>query len=378
MSAEEGYISCLAKLDAGHRLRRVPADDLPAGMVDLSSNDYLGLGMRSGEFMEEFRSRYGDAAFSSCASRLLSTRQSHHRELESKLEGLYSRKALLFNSGYHANTGCISALAEGKTLFVCDKLVHASIVDGLRIGNCDFVRYPHNDFEKLTRIVSSKHADYERLIIVTESIFSMDGDEAPLERIVELKRTYPNVMIYLDEAHAFGVRGDRGLGISEEKGLINDIDILIVTFGKACASSGAAAICSRAMREYLVNCSRSFIFSTALPPACSAWTLLMIEKIEEMRDERKHLAELSEEFSNALESISQRNPDSTSQIIPYLTGDAAKALSLAARLRDNGFLALPIRRPTVPPGGERIRFSLNASLSADIIPPLIDLLTHEA
>lgn len=173
-------------------------------------------------------------------------------------------------------------------------------------------------------------------------------------------------MLYVDEAHAFGARGERGLGIAEEKNLIPDIDILIGTLGKAAASSGAFVICSEELKSLLINLARPFIFSTALPPANVAWSILMTEKIVCMQTERRHLADISRYFAERLRMISGVETGSTTQIIPYLTGNASNALAIASRLKEAGITALPIRRPTVPPGGERIRFSLGAGMTADM------------
>ncbi len=351
----------LQTLKSENRLRTIP-EEPATDMIDLSSNDYLSLGASFREFTKEFTDRFPDAAFSSSASRLLSTRQNYHLRLEDMLQRLYGRPALLFNSGYHANVGCIGALSLPSTLFVCDKLIHASVIDGLRINGAEFKRFPHNDATKLENIVEKESEKYERIVVVAESIYSMDGDEAPIDKLVELKRRFSNVILYVDEAHAFGVRGEKGLGVAEEIGLTEDIDIIVGTFGKAAASAGAFAVASPEMKSLLINLSRPFIFSTALPPANIAWTILMLEKILDMGDARKHLAEISRTFTERINKIAREESPSTSQIIPFMTGDAAKALKIASRLRESGIIALPIRRPTVPPGGERIRFSLGAGM----------------
>ena len=359
----------LDQLKSENRLRRIP-ELQTCDLIDLSSNDYLGLASRSGEFQDEFYSRFSDAAFSSSASRLLSTQQKYHLQLEDFLANLYGRQALLFNSGYHANVGCIGALSLPSTLFICDKLIHASAIDGLRINNATFKRFPHNDISALKRIIEKESGNYAQIIVVVESIYSMDGDVAPLLQLVELRNQNPSVMLYVDEAHAFGVRGPRGLGLCEELGIINDIDILIGTFGKAAASVGAFAIVSQEIKDILINLARPFIFSTALPPVNVAWSLLMTEKITGMSAERQHLKHLSLLFSKSLSALSilsesSDGSDNPTQIIPFITGDAAVAIEIAANLREAGILALPIRRPTVPPGGERIRFSLSAALSEE-------------
>ena len=244
--ATDGYRGILEGLSKECRLRSIPLAGTDADqekgrsrLVDLCSNDYLGLAARESEFREAFMHSCPDAAFTSSASRLLSSAQRYHLMLEKALEHLYGKRALLFNSGYHANTGCISALAIPSTLFICDKLVHASIIDGLRIGNADFLRFPHNDLGKLRIMLEKNAGKYARIVVVTESIFSMDGDLAPLRGLTMLKEEFPNMILYVDEAHAFGVRGERGMGMAEELGLTDKIDIIIGTFGKAAASSGA-------------------------------------------------------------------------------------------------------------------------------------------
>lgn len=365
----------LSGLKEENRLRVIPDFD-SSRFIDLSSNDYLSLGVRCREFREEFLDRFPDVEFSSSASRLLSTKQEYHNSLEAYLEMLYGKPALLFNSGYHANVGCIGALSLPSTLFVCDKLIHASIVDGLKIAGSQFKRFPHNDLTKLRRIIEDSALNYERIVVVVESIYSMDGDEADLAQLVKIKSECPNVLLYVDEAHAFGVRGNSGLGIAEEKKLITEIDIIIGTYGKAAASVGAFAICSNELKTFLINTSRPFIFSTALPPVNIAWSILMTEKIVEMQAQRRHLSDLSQKFSKMLEKITGEPTGSTSQIVPFLTGNAEKALVLASKLRENGYLALPIRRPTVPPGGERIRFSLSAALDFNKLLPLFDILQY--
>ncbi|MBD5309366.1 MAG: 8-amino-7-oxononanoate synthase [Bacteroides sp.] len=347
----------LKTLLAENRLRSIPGEP-SEGMIDLSSNDYMSLGKKNALFMPEFIKRFPDAPFTSSASRLLSARQKYHTLLEDYLSSLYGKETLLFNSGYHANVGCISALTLPSTLFVCDKLVHASIIDGLRMAGSKFVRFQHNDVSRLTAIIEKDYDNFDRIVIVTESIFSMDGDEAPIKEIVNLKKRFPRLFIYLDEAHAFGVRGEKGLGVSEEKGIIDSIDLLVGTFGKAGASAGAFIATTDEVKQFMINTARPFIFSTALPPANVAWSLMMVEKLVTMNKEREKLAELSRKFSERITQITGKPTGSSSQIIPFHTGNAARALEVADKLRENGFIALPIRRPTVPPGAERIRFSL--------------------
>lgn len=366
----------LKSLKEQHRFRNIPSHR-DAGVLDLSSNDYLSLAAHGEEYFQEFIRDLDFVSFSSSASRLLSGNQRYHLRLERLLSDLYGKDSLLFNSGYHANVGCIGALTFPSTLFLCDKLIHASIIDGLRISGSEFKRFPHNDIGKLKDILNKVMGNYENIVIVVEAIYSMDGDEAPLREIVALKDSFPGLMLYVDEAHSFGVRGKKGLGLSEELGIIDKIDVIIGTLGKAAASSGAFAICSEELKSLFVNSSRPFIFSTALPPVNAAWSEHMIRKIVSMEEERNKLAALSAWFRSSMEKLTGLENISSSQIIPLITGDAEEALRLAEILKGNGIIALPIRRPTVPPGGERIRFSLGANMDIEILQPVFDILKNE-
>lgn len=366
----KGYASILRNLDAEHRMRGIPGPPDPAA-IDLLSNDYLGLAAEAKLYREEFLARFSDARMSSSASRLLSRVNAYHTLLEEYLGTLYGRDALLFNSGYHANVGMIQALAIPGTLFVADKLVHASAIDGMRLSGADFKRFPHNDIKRLRKIVTDNYDAYDRIIVIAESIYSMDGDCVPLDSLVKVKRDYGKVMLYLDEAHSFGVRGERGLGMAEEQGVIPDIDIIMGTLGKAAASAGAFVATSPEMKKYLLNATRSFIFSTALPPAQAAWSMLMIEKITAMKRRRRHLYQLSRYLVSQLSRRLNFETPSTSQIVPLIIGDASEAVLMSQYLRRNGFDTLAIRRPTVAAGSERIRFSLNALLTEKDIDRLI-------
>ena len=248
------YQEELDALAASGNLRRLPKIDhldkwiVSDGerMLNLSSNDYLGLAERSdwkAEFLETDEGR--QSLLSSSSSRLLTGNFPEYELLEQTIARSFGREAvLLFNSGYHANTGILPALAGKRDLILADKLVHASIIDGLKLGEATFKRFRHNDYDQLERLLAVEREHYETIFVVTESLFSMDGDLADLDRLVALKRCYPNVMLYVDEAHAIGVRGERGLGLAEETGHLADIDLLVGTFGKALASMGAYLVCS--------------------------------------------------------------------------------------------------------------------------------------
>ena len=369
------YSEILATLNEEGRLRRIPPHR-KGRFLDLSGNDYMGLAAQAGKWREEFAARFNDVAMSASASRLLASDQQVFHDLEAFLEKSYGRPALMFNSGYHANVGLVSSLDIPGTLWVTDKLIHASAIDGLRLAHADYKRWRHNDVAHLRRILEQEHDARERLIVLCESVYSMDGDIAPLREIAALKKEFPKMMLYVDEAHAVGAFGAAGLGVAE--GLLNDLDILVGTLGKACASVGAFAVISPVLKEYLVNCARSLIFSTAIAPANAAWSLLMLEKLQEMNARREHLGRISRVFREGIETLTGMDNPSRSAIVPLVTGDARKAVRISQELEQAGILALPIRRPTVPPGGERIRFSLNATLSeatvADILNRIEDCL----
>lgn len=365
------YEETLKSLEEDNRLRRIP-EGLEG--LDLISNDYMSLGARQSEFMNEYIDRFGNPPMSASASRLLQRHQNEHNLLEKMLDGLYRKKTLLLNSGYHANTGALSALSVAGTLIISDKLIHASMIDGIRLGHGDNARFVHNDMSMLRKILDKKASIYKSVIIAVESVYSMDGDLAPLEELVRIKKEYPNILLYVDEAHAFGVFGEKGLGWAEELGVLSDIDVLIVTLGKAAAGYGAFIVTSESLHSYFINCARSFIFSTALPPSVVAWDMLMIDKLIGMKQERKRLRELSEWFRKELEAITGIECQSRSQIIPVHAGSASRAIEMASKLRDAGVDALPIRRPTVAAGTERLRLSLSAQLKIEDLRKVLDVI----
>lgn len=369
----------LQLLEEHGNLRRLPSlihdgRDVIAGgkrMLNLSSNDYLGLAADR-KLREEFLGTLTPDSFlpTSSSSRLLTGNFSVYEELESELAQMFGTEAaLVFNSGYHANTGILPAVCDARTLILADKLVHASLIDGIRLSGARCIRYRHNDLEQLERLLQKHRPDFRQIIIATESIFSMDGDRADLPALVRLKHAYGPVLLYVDEAHAFGVCGSRGLGCAEEEGCIRDIDFLVGTFGKAAASAGAYLVCSRVIREYLVNRMRTLIFTTALPPVNIAWTLFVVRRLAEMSERRRHLSHISHLLREALTSRGYTCP-STSHIVPMIIGTSADTLLKAEALQRHGFYALPVRPPTVPEGTSRIRFSLTAEIRKEEIEEL--------
>ena len=344
-------------------------------MLNLSSNDYLGL---AGDkpLKKEFLTRYDieKALFSASSSRLLTGNNQFYEEVETTLSQLFrSQAALVFNSGYHANTGILPAIANDKTLILADKLIHASLIDGIRLSSAKFNRYKHNDLAQLENLIAKNHTQYEKIIVVTESIFSMDGDVTDLTRLVELKKMYPSVMLYVDEAHAIGVRGNKGLGIAEEQNCIQDIDFLVGTFGKALNSVGAYVICNTITREYLINKMRTLIFTTALPAINLMWTHFILQKLDIFNTKRAKLCNISKLLKEALANQGYLS-NSASHIIPMVVGETHQTMLKSQELREKGFYVLPIRPPTVPHGTSRLRFSLTAGITDLDIRELINSL----
>jgi len=346
-------------------------------MLNLSSNDYLGLAVDE-RLREEFFDLIpiSEQRMSSSSSRLLTGNFPEYEQLEYTLSQLFeNRSALLFNSGYHMNIGILPALCDSKTLILADKLVHASLIDGMRLSTAQYVRYRHNDLNHLDALLKKYQADqtFERIIIVTESIFSMDGDEADLAALVALKKQYSNVMLYVDEAHAIGVRGKQGLGIVEQAAVIQDVDFIVGTFGKALASVGAYLICDPIIRDFLINKMRPLIFSTAQPPMCMAWTNFLLQKVVKRNDQREYLKALSHSLNTQILAKNYDCP-SSSQIVPVIVGDSIQTVALAYEMQKAGFYIMPVRPPTVPQGVSRLRICLNTRIDQYDLDRLVSLL----
>lgn len=337
--------------------------------LNMSSNDYLGLSVDAAlqqEFMESIAG-YGGFLMGTPASRLITGNNTHYGELESTLGGLYGGSpCLVLSSGYAVNTGVLPAVTSKSDVILADKLVHASIIDGLKLCSCEWARFNHNDMGHLETLLlkARNRTKGGNIWIVTESVFSMDGDRAPLAEITALKEKY-GARLYIDEAHSFGVFGDNGEGLSYEAGALADNDILIATLGKAAASTGAFIICNGKTRELLINRMRTLIFSTALPPVNLMWSRFVAERMPAFGGRRRHLKKL-------IGIISPGNAGAT-QVIPVMARGNAGALALAEELRNEGFWTTAIRYPTVPKGKERIRLSLTASMTEDDIKKFISV-----
>lgn len=346
-------------------------------MLNLASNDYLGLAANI-ELREQFFDETPNAQrwMSSASSRLLTGNFPEYEQFEASLsQAFHGRAALVFNSGYHMNIGILPALADSKTLILADKLIHASMIDGIRLSTAKLVRYRHNDLAHLTQLLQKYHTDdtFERIIVVTESIFSMDGDETDLAELVRIKKQFEKVMLYVDEAHGIGVRGEQGLGCAEQYQVIDEIDFLVGALGKAMASIGGYLICHPVIRDYLINTMRPLIFSTAQPPICMAWSNFILQQVLQLNSARQHLHSISQRLQQAIRTKGFACP-STSQIVPVIIGDSSKTVEKARTLQQAGFYIMPVRPPTVPQHSSRLRISLTAQVRHTDLDQLIQLL----
>lgn len=347
------------------RLRRVENDQGPVLVLDgrevinLSSNNYLGLANHPalGAAAKQAIDRYGCG---SGASRLISGNMTLHEELERRLADFKGTEAaLVFNSGFQANTGILSTLAGSNDVILSDALNHASIIDGCRLSRAQTAVYAHGDLDQLeAELRQATHA--RRRLIVTESIFSMDGDEAPLAGIVELAERY-GAMVMVDEAHATGLFGVNGAGVVAQLGLGDRVTVQMGTLGKALGVFGAYVAGSGALRELLINRCRSFIFTTALPPAVMAMAIAAIDLVQREPERRETLWINRRHLTNGLQALGFPTGAHASPILPLIIGDAGKCMRLSERLLERGIFAQGIRPPTVPPGTSRLRVTVMAS-----------------
>ncbi|MDR1997506.1 MAG: 8-amino-7-oxononanoate synthase [Candidatus Margulisbacteria bacterium] len=347
MDLETFLSAALAELKQKNLYRALPGPD--SGAAGFSRNTYLG------------------HHFGASGSRLISGNHKIYAVLEQALaDWKQTGAALVFPTGYMTNVGALPALMGKHDLLILDKLCHASLIDGARLSGADLRVFKHNDARDLARILSQTGAKYSKILVITEAVFSMDGDLAPLKALTELRAQY-GCWLGVDEAHAVGVFGARGAGLAEELGLTGQIDLSIGTFSKALDSLGGYAAGSQLLIDYLVNRARPFIYSTALPPSVLRANLKHLRRLQS-RKLRQKLWQNIEYFCGKL------NVPARSAIVPVLVGDEGAALQMAEKLRRQGFLIPAIRYPTVPKGQARLRITLSAAQTRRQLDSLLKLL----
>lgn len=351
----------LHELAEASLLRKLRGGKNGEDFINFSSNDYLGLSQhpRLIEAAVEAVQRHGAGA---TASRLICGNHRYHEELEEKIaHAKGSPRALTFGSGFATAMGTITALVGKGDTIILDKLSHACLIDAARLSGATLRVFPHNNLERLESLLQKTRASAgpsTRILVVTESVFSMDGDCCPLSEIVALKNRY-GALLLLDEAHAFGVLGPRGLGLAEELSLQNEVDLQMGTLGKAAGSAGGYLAASAPFVDLLINRARSFIFSTAPPAAQVAASTAALELIlsEEGRELRKQLVK---NISQLRDGLSLARREITTPIIPLILGDNEQALEAAEQLLARNFLVPAIRYPTVPRNTARLRVTISA------------------
>jgi 8-amino-7-oxononanoate synthase len=336
---------------------RVKLLDSKDNLLDFSSNDYLALSEHpeviaaSRKYLEMFGAGAG-------AARLMSGDLEINHLLEQEIAQLKLKEAALtFGSGYLASTGIIPALAGRGDLIITDRLSHASIYDGCMLSGAMTIRFRHNDLAHLEQVLREKRSQFNSCLVVVESIYSMDGDRCPLVELVSLKKLYDFVLM-VDEAHATGLYGENGSGLIEEYKVSDGVDIAMGTYGKALGSYGAYAAASREIIDFLVNKARTFIYSTALPPAVLGANLASLYLVKTEPFLRQDLQNRVAFFKKQLRRNGLQDDPGPSQIIPVMIGDSGKALMVAEDLQKNYFYVKAVRPPTVPEGTARLRFSI--------------------
>jgi 8-amino-7-oxononanoate synthase len=346
-------------------------------LINFSSNDYLGLA-NNPRLREAAIAAIDEFGVGAGASRLISGTQSPHLRLEralAKWKG--TEAALCFNSGYAAALGTIPALISKSDVVVLDKLCHASLIDGARLSGAVLRVFPHNHLGKLESHLEWARRGHpgKRILIITESVFSMDGDRAPLRELVEFKKRF-GALLMLDEAHAVGVIGANGRGLAAAENLNEDVDVQMGTLSKALGASGGYICGSRNLIEWLINRARSFIYSTAPAPGIAAAALAAVNFLSSAEGEERRLLLWKK---NSLlrdllpmNAMNTKGSNASSAIFPWIVGDEQAALDLASALQNEGFLVPAIRYPTVAKGAARLRITVTASHSQDQIQALCE------
>lgn len=338
--------------------------------LNLSSNDYLGLG-RDRSLRKEF---YRDnlPRLSSSSSRLIDGSYDEIMELERRAEEIYGKPCIMFNSGYDANSSLIETFTTKDTLILTDRLNHASIYDGIIHSKATFLRYKHLDLRNLEELLKKYSERYTDILVISESIYSMDGDIADIERLVALKKEY-NFTLMIDEAHSYGVYG---YGITYNLKLVKDVDFLVIPLGKGGGSVGAMVFCEREFKEYIVNRSRKFIYSTALPPINSCWNLFILNKMNDFEERRAKL-EILKNYTLKLLKENGIKTESTTHIISIVIGDNERVVKISDNMRRKGCILYPIKEPTVPKGTARFRIGLNPNITHLEIEKFVEELRDE-
>ncbi len=370
------YHTHIANLPPAQR-RSLPV--LHANTLDFSSNDYLNLS-RHPLLIERAQQWLLKHGAGSRAARLVAGNHPDYEQAEAKLASLkHTESALILSSGYQTNNAVLTALLNkdvvgAEPLVFADQLNHASLLSGVQQSGARQFRYKHNDLKHLETLLKKYAHTKQPLFVVTESVFSMEGDRTDLKALLHLKQQY-GFFLYLDEAHASGVLGHNGMGLAAD--YPQQIDCVMGTFGKALGSFGAYIACAKSLKDYLINRCGGFIYTTALPPAVWGAIDAALDVVPTLSSERAHLLKLAETLRIGLHQRGYTTGNSSTQIVPMIIGEAVETLALARNLQENSIQAIAIRPPTVPPHTSRIRLALKASHTIEDIKKLLQALDTE-
>jgi len=367
---EEGLYRQMRLLASGAG-SRVQIDGRP--MRVFCSNNYLGLANHP-EVLAAVKKGLDVWGFGSGGSRLVCGNMTPHQRLEGRLAAWLGKEAcLIFPSGYTANHAVLTTLPGKDDLVLIDKLVHASIIDGALAGLAKVRTWPHRQTDKLRKLLD--RGGYEQAFLVTDSLFSMDGDFAPLAELAEIKKKY-NAMLVVDEAHAFGCVGPDGAGYAAERGLSDAVDVVIATFSKALGGAGGFVAASRTIVDYLVNKARGFIFTTGIPAVNCLAAEAALDIIQREPQRRQRLIDQGRYLREKCREKLWDTGGSESYIVPIILGSAERAVEVSRRLFERGFFVPAIRPPTVPPAGSRLRISLMSEHTQEDIDDLCENLQN--
>ena len=371
MNLNEKITSKISLIKSSNRFRTLKE---PYG-IDLSSNDYLGLSKHP-ELLEALKNGIEFYGGGSTSSRLIRGHRDIFYQLENHFsEWVHAGSSLFLSNGFLANLGLIDSLCDKDTIILADRLCHASILDGIRLSKCEVRYFKHLDMTNLENLLN-KYINSKNIIVITETIFSMDGDKLNLDDLIFLKRKY-NFSLILDEAHALGIFGFKGSGITNslETKYSDEVDFRIFTCGKSMGLEGAFISCKKEWKDYLINTLRTFIFSTAPLPATAFALIKSIELIKAMDKERLQMIELSKFFRDELIKMNFNLSNSTSHIIPIIIDDEVKTMTIANNLQEKGYDIRGIRPPTVKES--RLRININSKINKEILTNLLKELEEQ-
>ncbi|MCL4112260.1 UNVERIFIED_CONTAM: hypothetical protein GTU68_022754 [Idotea baltica] len=342
--------------------------------LNFCSNDYLGLANHP-DIISAFKKAAEKYGVGSGSAHLINGHSNEHHELEEALAEFTGReKAILFSTGYMANMGVLSAIVDRGDFLYQDRLNHASLIDAGLLAKAKMKRYKHNDIADLKRLYAKAEDTSKNSMIVTDGVFSMDGDEAPMAELAQIAQQH-QAWLMVDDAHGFGVLGNKGAGLLEQENLSQaDVPILMATLGKACGTSGAFVAGSADFIDYLMQTARTFIFTTALPPSIAAATKTSLKIIENETWRREKLLTLIDQFKKGVDQLGINLMPSKTAIQPILIGSTERALKISQELSEQGILLTAIRPPTVPEGFSRLRVTFSANHTEKQVEQLLNAL----